>query len=312
MISLPSRTLRIVVTCDCNCFCRFCHHEGVFTYEKALLTTSDIKLIVSAAQKIGVRQVCFTGGEPLLLSERLFNTIHEVSKMEHIKRLWLDTNGFLLSDYVEEIVNSGLQEIHVSYPSCERERSEKFFGRGYPKENIDNSLAELEGAGIEIALNALLVQGINYNEEDIESLLNYALLSRFRLRFFNELENYHNTALFVRLVEDVLTRYNRTLIRETERIKEYRIRDTIVVEIIDPCTPEFCNPILWNEIALFLTPSGKVKRMFGEQRYELLGAVRSRNVERIEKILELAVQRIIYGHDVEGELNAFRGTEKPT
>jgi molybdenum cofactor biosynthesis enzyme MoaA len=224
----------------------------------------------------------------------------------------LDTNGFLLSHYVKEIVNSGLREIHVSYPSCERERSEKFFGIGYPKESIDNSLIEQKEAEIEIALNALLVQGINYNEEDIESLLNYALRSRFRLRFFNELRNYHNNALFVRLVEDVLTRYNRILIRETERIREYRICDTIVVEIIDPCTPEFYNPILWNEVALFLTPSGKVKRMFGEQRYDLLGAVGNRNVERVEKTLELVVQRIIYGHGAEGDPNAFKGTERPT
>lgn len=101
------------ITYRCNARCIYCSAYKKITKEKELTTNKVINIIKQAA-KLGVCNITFTGGEPLL-REDIITLINEAKK--HNIHVSINTNGALLKKKAKELVDSGVDTIIISIDS---------------------------------------------------------------------------------------------------------------------------------------------------------------------------------------------------
>ena len=103
-------TLQITARCQADCFhCSAARHKYRFKPE---LTTDEWKSVIRQTEDLGVVNVVFTGGEPLLRPD-IMELISWVRKDEANAMMF--TNGILLSaENVNKLVDAGLFSLNVS------------------------------------------------------------------------------------------------------------------------------------------------------------------------------------------------------
>lgn len=119
-------TLRIVMTSECNGKCFFCHREGssICASKCVEMNLETIRnQIIPAIQKIGVRKVIFTGGEPTKHKE-LSQAIQMVKNSCENVQVGITTNGYgieqliNIKEYIDRItisISSLKQEVFMHY-----------------------------------------------------------------------------------------------------------------------------------------------------------------------------------------------------
>ena len=115
--------LRISVTDRCNLRCIYCMPEGgVAPIEhKEILRYEEIIRIVKIAVPFGVRNIRFTGGEPLVRKNIVY-LIKSISGIQGIDDLSLTTNGILLERYAADLAGAGLKRVNISLDSLRPDR----------------------------------------------------------------------------------------------------------------------------------------------------------------------------------------------
>lgn len=104
--------------CTSNCF--FCPQNRAMEYERspvsAKITFNDPDIYVEYLQKCGMKGVGFTGGEPLLVLEKLLLFIKRIKKQfDRSIYTWIYTNGDLIDEQkLKELRNAGLDEIRFN------------------------------------------------------------------------------------------------------------------------------------------------------------------------------------------------------
>ncbi|MFI9842496.1 radical SAM protein [Nonomuraea sp. NPDC051941] len=115
--------LTLVVVSACNAACKFCSNEITFTPSGPYLTWGPaLQRVKSFALASGVRKVAFTGGEPTLHPQRMFDLAHAV--IPDFDKARLHTNGIGLRKEVrtpwgeaallDALIRSGLSGVSVS------------------------------------------------------------------------------------------------------------------------------------------------------------------------------------------------------
>ena len=134
--------LRVSLTDRCNLRCGYCMPvEGLPWLPKATLLTDDEvrRLITVAVTRLGVREVRFTGGEPLL-RPGLDDIIAATSALG--VGVSLTTNGVGLADRAVRLREAGLQRVNVSLDTLRRDR----FAAIAHRDRLDDVLAGLAAA----------------------------------------------------------------------------------------------------------------------------------------------------------------------
>lgn len=121
----PVKSIRISVTEDCNLNCIYCHNEGQ-PPSKTIMFPEEIEKILSIARMFGIRDVKFTGGEPLLRKD-----IIDIVKLatKHMDDVSLTTNGTLLAPIAEKLRGAGLNRINISLDSSDRKKYKEITGK---------------------------------------------------------------------------------------------------------------------------------------------------------------------------------------
>ncbi len=115
-----------------------------------------------AAEK-GIREIRLTGGEPLVRKD-LAHLVAMVSAVPGIEDISLTTNGLLLGDQVQRLVDAGLKRINVSLDTLQTEKFARIT-RGGSLERVWQGLEKAHAAGLSpIKLNAVAMRGINDDE----------------------------------------------------------------------------------------------------------------------------------------------------
>ena len=158
---VSDREVCLFLTLKCNQNCRYCHrflgiHEVSF---------EDNKRIINKIAEDGIKNMTFTGGEPLL-----YPNIIELVKLAKEKglKVKLITNGSVLANNpkMREIYNY-LDSITFSIDSCDNEINEKL-GRSYKHaENIKTVLESLKGKELNVNINTVVSR---VNIEKLEEL----------------------------------------------------------------------------------------------------------------------------------------------
>lgn len=182
-----ARSLRVSLTDKCNLRCTYCMPaEGLPWVAGPQLLDDDevVRLIRVAVRRLGVTDVRFTGGEPLI-RPGLVGIVAAVAAMTPRPRISLTTNGIGLDRLAPALHAAGLDRVNVSLDTLDRER----FVQLSRRDRLDAVLTGLTGAAqaglAPIKINTVLMRGIN--EDEAPALLRFALDNHYQLRFIEQM-----------------------------------------------------------------------------------------------------------------------------
>ncbi|HPF15715.1 MAG: GTP 3',8-cyclase MoaA [Planctomycetes bacterium] len=179
--------LRISVTDRCNLRCHYCMPEREYEWlpKADRLTFEELERLVARMAPLGVRNLRITGGEPLLRRE-LAQLIARLARIPGIEDIALTTNGILLADQAEALWQAGLSRLTISLDTLRPDRFRKLTGQ----DRLSATLAGLEAAQsagfAPIKLNMVVCRGSN--DDEVESLLEFALEAGHELRFIEYMD----------------------------------------------------------------------------------------------------------------------------
>ncbi|MBQ0994476.1 GTP 3',8-cyclase MoaA [Micromonospora sp. H61] len=182
-----ARDLRVSLTDKCNLRCTYCMPaEGLpWLAGPELLTDEEIvRLVRVAVELLGVTEVRFTGGEPLIRAG-LVDIVTEVAALAPRPRVSLTTNGIGLDRLAPALRAAGLDRVNVSLDTLDPDRFTKLTRR--PR--LDAVLAGLAGAAAAglnpVKINSVLMRGVN--EDEAPALLRFALEHDYQLRIIEQM-----------------------------------------------------------------------------------------------------------------------------
>lgn len=160
----------------CNLSCLHCYNESGPGYCKELDTKAMFRLINSLA-KLGVLEIVFTGGEPLVRKD-IFELIKH-AKEKNIE-FSLFTNGTLLDEQkVKKLKRLEPKMVAVSLESDDPTVHDKIRGRGSFSKTL-RGIRLLISNGIPVRTNTTLFKGLNDSQMQIERLVR--LLTRMGVK----------------------------------------------------------------------------------------------------------------------------------
>ncbi|WP_089154860.1 GTP 3',8-cyclase MoaA [Micromonospora sp. NBS 11-29] len=182
-----ARDLRVSLTDKCNLRCTYCMPaEGLpWLAGPQLLTDAEIvRLVGVAVRRLGVTEVRFTGGEPLI-RPGLPGIVSAVAALSPRPRISLTTNGIGLARLAPALRAAGLDRVNVSLDTLDGAR----FAALTRRDRHADVLAGLAGAAAAgltpVKINAVLMRGVN--DDEAPELLRFALAHGYELRFIEQM-----------------------------------------------------------------------------------------------------------------------------
>jgi cyclic pyranopterin phosphate synthase len=179
--------LRVSLTDRCNLRCAYCMPaEGLPWLPKPeLLTDGEIsRLIRIAVERLGITEIRFTGGEPLL-RPGLPAILAEAASLRPRPLLALTTNGIGLTRLATALRDAGLDRINVSLDTLRPDRFAAITRRDRITDVLDGIVAAAAAGLAPVKLNTVLLRGIN--DDEAPDLLRYALEHAYELRFIEQM-----------------------------------------------------------------------------------------------------------------------------
>jgi cyclic pyranopterin phosphate synthase len=179
--------LRVSLTDRCNLRCTYCMPpEGLPWLPTADVLTDDevVRLVRVAVERLGVTEVRFTGGEPLL-RPGLTGIVAASAAMDPRPTLSLTTNGIGLQRLARPLAEAGLDRVNVSLDTLDESRFTRIsYRRRLP--DVLGGLAAAADAGLTpVKINTVLLRGIN--DDEAVPLLRFALTHGYELRFIEQM-----------------------------------------------------------------------------------------------------------------------------
>jgi GTP 3',8-cyclase len=179
--------LRVSLTDRCNLRCSYCMPpEGLDWLPKPELLTDDelVKVIGLAVTRLGITEVRFTGGEPLL-RRGLPGIVERVAALAPRPEISLTTNGIGLDRLAGPLQAAGLDRINVSLDTLSADTFIKLSRRDRLADVLAG-LAAAAAAGLTpVKVNTVLMRGVN--DHEAPALLEFALDHGYQLRFIEQM-----------------------------------------------------------------------------------------------------------------------------
>ena len=179
--------LRVSLTDRCNLRCTYCMPaEGLpFLDRKATMSREEIvRLVRIAVTELGVRQVRFTGGEPLLRKD-LVEILQDCAALEPRPELSLTTNAIGLASRAQALADAGLDRINVSLDSVHPETFAAITRRPFLSRVLAGIDAVSAAGLVQTKINTVLMPGVN--DDQAVELLEWALAGGHQLRFIEQM-----------------------------------------------------------------------------------------------------------------------------
>jgi cyclic pyranopterin phosphate synthase len=179
--------LRISLTDRCNLRCAYCMPaEGLDWLPSPARLTDDevVRLARIGVQQLGITEIRYTGGEPLL-RRGLAGIVARTAALRPRPEISLTTNAIGLARLAGPLRAAGLDRVNVSLdtlrPATFRDLTKR--------DRLDDVLAGLAAAGAAgitpVKVNAVLMRGIN--DDEAPELLRYCLDRGYQLRFIEQM-----------------------------------------------------------------------------------------------------------------------------
>ena len=184
--------LRVSVTDRCNLRCIYCMPvEGVVWRTHAqILSFEELTAVCRIFARLGITKIKVSGGEPLV-RRGLCAFIAALKTETGVEQVTLTTNGLLLDEHLDVLLEAGLDAVNVSLDTLRPELFGKITRYPYTTEGgtiknkaleriltaIDRALA----AGLRVKINCVPIAGLN--GEDIIPLASLAREKPLSVRF---------------------------------------------------------------------------------------------------------------------------------
>ena len=179
--------LRVSLTDRCNLRCSYCMPpEGLDWLPAPEQLTDDevVRLIRVGVELLGIREIRFTGGEPLL-RRGLAGIIARTSELRPRPEISLTTNAIGLKRSAAALRAAGLDRINVSLDTLRPETFRKLARRDRLPDVLDG-LAAAAAAGLgPVKVNAVLMRELN--DDETVPLLRFCLEAGYELRFIEQM-----------------------------------------------------------------------------------------------------------------------------
>jgi len=179
--------LRVSLTDRCNLRCSYCMPaEGLDWLPDETVLSDDevVRLVGIAVERLGVREVRFTGGEPLV-RRGLVDIVRRTAALAPRPEISLTTNALGLARTAPALAEAGLDRVNVSLDTIRRET----FATITRRDRLHDVLAGLyaaRDAGLgPVKVNAVLMRGIN--DDQAPELLRWSIAEGFELRFIEQM-----------------------------------------------------------------------------------------------------------------------------
>ncbi|MBO3678418.1 GTP 3',8-cyclase MoaA [Streptomyces sp. NEAU-YJ-81] len=276
--------LRVSLTDRCNLRCTYCMpEEGLQWLAKPDLLTDDeiVRLIGIAVTELGVTEIRFTGGEPLL-RPGLVGIVERCAALTPRPQMSLTTNGIGLQRTAQALRDAGLDRVNVSLDTL---RPEVFQALTRRKRHDDvlRGLDAARTAGLTpVKVNTVLMPGLN--DDEAPDLLAWALENDYELRFIEQMpldaqHGWKRDGMITAgdILTSLRTRFTLTAEGEDERGSAPAERWLVDggparVGVIASVTRPFCRACDRTR----LTADGQVRTcLFAREESDLRGALRS-------------------------------------
>ncbi|MFF3390264.1 GTP 3',8-cyclase MoaA [Streptomyces sp. NPDC002669] len=276
--------LRVSLTDRCNLRCTYCMpEEGLQWLAKPDLLSDDeiVRLIRIAVTRLGITEVRFTGGEPLL-RPGLVSVVERCAALDPRPRMSLTTNGIGLKRTAAALRAAGLDRVNVSLDTLRPETFKALTRR----DRLHDVLAGLEAArdaGLTpVKVNTVLMPGLN--DDEAPELLAWAVEHDYELRFIEQMpldaqHGWKRDGMITAgdILQSLRTRFTLTEEGETERGSAPAERWIVDggphrVGVIASVTRPFCRACDRTR----LTADGQVRTcLFAREETDLRAALRS-------------------------------------
>jgi cyclic pyranopterin phosphate synthase len=272
--------LRISITDRCNFRCVYCRSADPENYRDhdEILYWPELDRLAHIFLSLGIRKIRITGGEPLVRAgvEDYIERLHALG----VEDLSMTTNGHLLAERCERLIEAGLRRINISLDSLDPAKFERI--------TRTKSFATVMH-GIDVAqksrlgpakVNAVLVRGLN--DDEVESFAEFARERGVIMRFIEFMPLDADRTWTRSHVVPAAEVYQRIHVRwplvqipheRSETARKYRFADGAPGEIglIAPVTQPFCGHCS----RIRLTADGKLRTcLFSKEDHDLRGLLR--------------------------------------
>lgn len=297
--------LRISVTDRCNYRCVYCRSADPENYRAhgEILSWPELERLARIFVGMGIQKVRVTGGEPLV-REGVEDFISRLRDLE-VRDLSMTTNGHLLAERCERLLEAGLQRINVSLDSLDSAKFEKITRtRSYDK--VMEGIAVAQKTRLApVKVNAVVVRGLN--DDEVEDFAQFSRERGVIMRFieFMPLDaDRHWSREMVVPAAEVLDRIHAKWPLEqipherSETARKYRFADGAPGEIglIAPVTQPFCGHCS----RVRLTADGKLRTcLFSKEDSDLRGLLRENATDgEIVEAVETMIMEKEAGHQI--------------
>ncbi|WP_067131675.1 GTP 3',8-cyclase MoaA [Microtetraspora malaysiensis] len=179
--------LRVSLTDRCNLRCSYCMPpEGLDWLPKPDLLTAEeiVRLVTIGVERLGITEVRYTGGEPLLRRE-LVEIVAATARLRPRPQIMLTTNGIGLARLAAPLAEAGLDRINVSLDTLDPAVFLRLAHRDRLPDVLDGLAAAHRVGLTPVKINAVLMRGVN--EHEAVPLLRFSLDHGYELRFIEQM-----------------------------------------------------------------------------------------------------------------------------
>ena len=179
--------LRVSLTDRCNLRCAYCMPpEGLDWLPTTDQLTDDevVRLVRIGVERLGIREVRFTGGEPLL-RRGLAGIVARTAALRPRPETSLTTNAIGLERTAGALRAAGLDRVNVSLDTLRPETFRKLARRDRLPDVLDGLAAAAQAGLRPVKVNAVLMRDLN--DDEAVPLLRYCLDHGYELRFIEQM-----------------------------------------------------------------------------------------------------------------------------
>lgn len=269
-----------------------------------ILTYEEIIRLSSIMTGLGIQNIKITGGEPLVRKDICY-LIQSLKLLPGIKSVTMTTNGVLLEDHLEKLVQAGLDGVNISLDTLNKETFEQITG----VDALDKVLSGIDKVlqtPIKVKINCVPIAGVN--EEDIIKLAGWTLTKPVDVRYIEMMpigagRNFQTVdgEQMLKQVERVYGPFNLVSERRGNGPASYykNVRMQGCIGIINAVNHNFCSSC--NRIRL--TSEGFLKQcLYYNQGVDLKYLLRNGSMdEEIKSIIQQAIKEKPEKHHFENK-----------
>ncbi|HKK32787.1 MAG TPA: GTP 3',8-cyclase MoaA [Desulfomicrobiaceae bacterium] len=156
--------LRLSVTDRCNLRCFYCRSQKCWKFipHPDILSYEEMFELIGLSESLNVEKVRLTGGEPFV-RRGFLSFLEKVVKAYPDLDLRITTNGTLLKDKIDALVDMGVTCLNISLDTMDRARFKEITGRDFfpqVRQAIDTCLEK----GLRVKVNSVALKNVNHDE----------------------------------------------------------------------------------------------------------------------------------------------------